>query len=111
MEGLLPSVPALLVLVALADRPMHAYEVGKWVRERSGSVLALPEGTLYPLLHQLAREGCLASWEDDSPSGRKVTRYALRQAGWTRLDALAAAWEERAGAVGRLVADREKPRP
>ncbi len=60
MDALLPSLPALLVLAALAEGPAHGYQIAARVSERSGDVLALKEGTLYPRLYQLEREGTRA---------------------------------------------------
>ncbi|MEV0135148.1 helix-turn-helix transcriptional regulator [Dactylosporangium sp. NPDC050688] len=71
----------LLLLAVLADAgPVHGYALIAALRERSGGVFDLPEGTVYPALHRLERDGLVAShWEQAVPRRRRV--YALTAAG------------------------------
>lgn len=102
MESLLPSLPALLVLSVLADGPAHGYEIASRVRERSGDVLGLKEGTLYPRLYQLEREGEIqGEWRADS--GRRVRVYELTDQGRHRLDRELSEWRRRVDAAERVL--------
>jgi PadR family transcriptional regulator len=55
----------LLLLAATTEKPAHGYALVESVRERSDGVFDLAEGTIYPALYRLERQGLVASrWED-----------------------------------------------
>ena len=69
----------LLLLAVLIDRPLHGYAILETLRRRSGGEFDLPEGTIYPALHRLEREGWLDSaWSDESGRRRRVYQLTLR---------------------------------
>ena len=70
----------VLLLSVLYSGPAHGYAVIAALRERSDQAVDLPEGTVYPALHRLEREGLVASrW--DVGSGRRRRYYELTAAG------------------------------
>ena len=69
-----------MLLAALESAPSHGYAVIEALRERSAGQFDLPEGTVYPALHRLERDGLVES-EWDSSSGRKRRVYRLTQDG------------------------------
>ena len=70
----------LLLLAVLRGGPLHGYAVIAGLRERSGGSFDLPEGTIYPALHKLEREGLvLSSWAD--AAGRRRRIYELTPSG------------------------------
>lgn len=92
----------LLVLSVLASRPLHGYGIVCELRRRSGAELELAEGTLYPALHRLERDGLLASsWSDDAPRRRRV--YRLTERGDRALEGRRRQWRRFAAAVERVV--------
>ncbi len=92
----------LLLLSVLADRPAHGYLAISSLRERSGGVFDLPEGTVYPALHRLERQGLLASdWED--VAGRRRRVYRITAAGRDALAAEREQWQSFARGVSTLV--------
>ena len=88
----------LLVLSNLAGGPRYGYQVLAALRERSGGRIDLKAGTLYPLLHKLARDKCLRTWWDDS-TGRDRKWYALTERGRKRLESQAREWLDYAACV------------
>jgi len=65
----------LLLLSVLEHEPLHGYGVLQRLRERSGGVFDLPEGTVYPSLHRLERDGLLRSeWREVDGRRRRVYR-------------------------------------
>jgi PadR family transcriptional regulator, regulatory protein PadR len=69
-----------LVLAALEGHPAHGYGVIRRLRARSGEVFRPAEGTVYPALHRLERDGLVTSrWT--SESGRRRRVYRLTRAG------------------------------
>lgn len=80
-----------LILAVLADGPLHGYAVIEALKRRSGGVLALPEGTVYPALHRLERDGLLSSnWSTEAGRRRRV--YQLTQRGERGLSDRRASW-------------------
>ena len=92
----------LLVLSALASGPAHGYGLIERLREQSGGTLDFPEGTIYPALHRLERQGTLASgWDTTAPRRRRV--YSLTSAGRSELLRQREVWREFSRAVELVV--------
>ncbi len=63
----------LLLLAVLEKGPAHGYAVIESLRSHSGGTFDLPEGTVYPALHRLEKDGLLSShWSQDSGRRRRV---------------------------------------
>lgn len=85
---------AVMVLRLLADRPMYGYQIVKELQSRSEGYFDLEQGTLYPALHRLEKDGLVRSeWEviADGPS-RKY--YHITPAGRAELDKSARQWSD-----------------
>jgi DNA-binding PadR family transcriptional regulator len=92
----------LLLLAALCAEPAHGYGILARLREMSGGTFDLPEGTIYPALHRLQRNGLLESaWE--SGGGRRRRVYRLTGRGREALAGRRRAWEQFAGGVTRTL--------
>lgn len=92
----------MLVLAVLAAGPLHGYAVIEELRARSGDSFDLPEGTIYPVLHRLEREGLLASvWSE--AVGRPRRTYTVTRAGRKALAEQRRAWQAFSDAVGRVL--------
>ena len=82
----------LLLLAALRGRPAHGYAIVAALKDRSGGVFDLPEGTIYPALHRLERQRLIESeWSD--ASGRRRRVYRLTPKGQRALGEKAQAWD------------------
>jgi DNA-binding PadR family transcriptional regulator len=92
----------LLLLAVLAEGPAHGYAVICSLRARSGGTFDLPEGTIYPALHRLERQGLLDSrWLDEAPRRRRV--YALTPKGEQALSRRREEWRQFAKAIEATV--------
>src|ERR1700674_4679941 len=92
----------LLLLAAVLARPAHGYAVIEELRRRSDGAFDLPEGTVYPALHRLERQGLLASqWSDES--GRRRRIYTLTERGKTALNQQRHDWSVFSKAVRAVV--------
>ena len=69
-----------LVLSVLEGGPAHGYAIIESLRDRSGGVFDLPEGTIYPALHRLERAGAIVS-RDEVVGGRRRRVYRLSARG------------------------------
>ncbi len=70
----------LLLLAAVEDEPLHGYGIVEALRDRSGGAFDLAEGTVYPALYRLERQGLLQSaWS--ARTGRRRRLYRLTSSG------------------------------
>ncbi|MFC5150892.1 PadR family transcriptional regulator [Streptomyces amakusaensis] len=91
-----------LLLAVLEPGPLHGYAIISAVQRRSGGVLELKTGTIYPALQRLERLGLLDSgWE--STGERRRRRYELTEAGRGALTAERSAWSEFTAAIGSVL--------
>ncbi len=85
---------AVMTLRLLAEKPMYGYQIVKELQTRSEGYFDLEQGTLYPALHRLEKDGLVSSqWEvvEDGPS-RKY--YTITEAGRTELEKSARQWAD-----------------
>lgn len=69
----------MLLLAVVESQPAHGYAIVDELRRRSDDELDLPEGTVYPALHRLERQGLLASqWQTSGGRRRRVYRLTRR---------------------------------
>jgi len=113
MEGeMLKGHLDMIVLAALTNGPAHGYAIIQEIQRRSAGAFELPEGTVYPVLHRLEKNGLLSSRWTIAESGRKRRTYTLTRQGrqafanhravWQRfVDAISGLFGEASGATVR----------
>jgi len=96
----------LLLLATVGDTgPAHGYAIIASLRQRSLGVFDMPEGTIYPALHRLEREGLIASqW--DAAAARRRRVYRLTPAGAGALAAKREDWRSFARGVHAVLRNR-----
>ena len=62
----------LLILTALADGPLHGYDVVEWIRTATNGALEIDDGALYTSLHRMEKRGWLDHEWRVSPKGRRA---------------------------------------
>ena len=97
-----PGGMDLLILHLLAERDMYGYEMVTELASRSNEVFQLKEGTLYPLLHRLEKDGSVSAYEEKK-EGRVRRYYRLTRKGGEKLRERTEAWEKYAGAVNAVL--------
>ena len=80
-----------LVMAVVEQGPLHGYAIIEELRRRSQGEFDLPEGTVYPALHRLERQGYLTSRWDES-QGRRRRVYSLTRSGRKALAASRSEW-------------------
>ena len=96
---------ALMVLKTLdVLGPLHGYGIARRIEQISGDLLAVNQGTLYPVLLKLEQEGSIASDWGVSENNRKARFYRLTRAGHKQLQAEARSWEQTAAIIERFFA-------
>ena len=86
--------------------PLHGYGIARRIEQISGDLLAVNQGTLYPLLLKLEQEGAVVSAWGASENNRKARFYRLTSVGRRQLRAETRSWEQTAALIDRFVAVR-----
>jgi PadR family transcriptional regulator, regulatory protein PadR len=97
----------LLLLKILALEPLHAWAVSQRLKQVSGDVLQVSDGSLYPALHKLEQEGWITAKWKVTGNGRRARFYSLTRPGRRALEREAANWERLSGAISQVVRLRE----
>ena len=94
---------ALMVLKTLdALGPQHGYGIARRIEQISGDVLAVNQGTLYPLLLKLENEGSIASQWGASENNRRARFYRLTVTGRKQLQTETRDWNRTAAIIARF---------
>ena len=97
----------LLLLKIVALEPLHGWAIAQRLKQVSGDVLQVSEGSLYPALHKLEQEGWLTAQWQIAETGRRAKFYTLSRTGRRALDREAANWERLSAAITRVVQLKE----
>lgn len=97
----------LLLLKMLALEPLHGWAISQRLKQVSGDVLQVSDGSLYPALHKLEQEGWIRAKWRTSELGRRAKYYSLTTLGRRQLVAETANWERLSGAIALVVARQE----
>jgi len=89
---LLKGVAPVVVLEILSRGRMYGYELSEAVEQRSGNVLSLGRGTLYPLLYNLEAKGLVAAEWEENESKRRRRYYSITGKGRDELARQKAQW-------------------
>ncbi len=96
---------ALMVLKTLdLLGPLHGYGIARRIEQISGDLLAVNQGTLYPLLLKLEQAGAIASDWGASENNRRARFYRLTRVGRKQLQAETRDWEQTAAIIARFFA-------
>lgn len=94
----------LLVLKILSRRPsLHGYALMTAIRDSSGDVLRVEEGSLYPALHRMEEAGWIRAEWRTKDSGRRARVYELTTTGRKQLTVEAERWQAVTSAVNRVL--------
>ncbi|HEY9479229.1 MAG TPA: PadR family transcriptional regulator [Gemmatimonadaceae bacterium] len=101
--GLMRGTLDLLILKAVSWGPRHGYAIAEWIEQVSGAVLLVGEGTLYPALHRLERQGLVEAEWGFSENNRQAKYYQLSSDGRRRLRAGTSSWYDFVEAASRAL--------
>lgn len=107
MGGSLSGTIDLMLLAILRAGPGHGYAIIAELRERSGGEFDVAEGTVYPVLHQLERDGLLES-ATTSAQGRRRRVYRITAEGVKASESRVSAWRIYTAAVESVIAGRRR---
>ena len=93
----------LLILKILALEPLHGWAIGLRLKQISGDILQVSDGSLYPALHKLEQEGWITAEWKPSENNRRAKFYSLTRLGRKQLEKEATNWARLSEAITRVV--------
>jgi PadR family transcriptional regulator len=100
---LLQGTLDMLVLKALQLEPMHGWGITERIEQWSEQVLQLGQGTLYPALYRLERQGLIRSEWKITDNSRRARYYSLTREGRRQLSAELAQWRRTSRAINLVL--------
>lgn len=82
--------------------PLHGWGIARRIEQISQDLLAVNQGTLYPVLLRLEQEGAVASEWGPSENNRRARYYRLTRAGKKLLESEKQGWEQTAAIIARF---------
>jgi PadR family transcriptional regulator PadR len=93
----------LLILKILALEPLNGWAISQRLKQVSGDVLQVSDGSLYPALHKLEQEGWITAEWKPSENNRRAKFYSLTRPGRRQLERETASWNRLSAAVSLVV--------
>lgn len=103
-RDLFPGALEMMILQSLRLKPMHGYALVKHIKRVSEDLLQVEEGSLYPALQRMLKEGWLESEMGVSAKGRPTRIYRLTDAGQRRLEQEVSSFEKMFAGINRVLA-------
>jgi PadR family transcriptional regulator PadR len=103
-RDLFPGALEMMILQSLRLRPMHGYALVKHIKQVSDEMLQVEEGSLYPALQRMLKEGWLDSEAGVSSKGRPTRIYRLTDAGLRHLEEEVVSFEKMFAGITRVLA-------
>jgi len=99
---LLQGTLDLLILKALSLGPLHGYGVIQRIRQLSGEMLNVEQGSLYPALYRIEQRGWVSSKWGVNETGRRAKFYTLTRVGRKQLTVEEESWDLLALAIAKV---------
>ncbi|HEY6127022.1 MAG TPA: PadR family transcriptional regulator [Candidatus Acidoferrum sp.] len=105
---LLQGTLDLMILQTLQWGPQHGYGISVAIRNRSGEILQVDTGSLYPALHRLEKQKWVASEWKISENRQRAKYYRLTAAGKRQLAHERSRWQRLTGAIAGVLNAAQK---
>jgi PadR family transcriptional regulator PadR len=93
----------LLIMKTIALEPLHGWAIAQRIRQLSDDILQLQQGSLYPALQRLERQGWITADWGASENNRRARFYRLTKAGKKNLESEEAAWQRLSSGIGLVL--------
>jgi PadR family transcriptional regulator, regulatory protein PadR len=97
----------LLLLKIVALEPMHGFAIAQRLRQMSGHILQVSDGSLYPALHKLEQGGWIQAEWKTSELGRRAKYYSLTRLGRRQLERKTVHWVRLSNAITSVLRLKE----
>lgn len=103
-RDLFPGALEMMILRTLKAQPLHGYALVQHIKRASNDLLQIEEGSLYPALQRLLKEGCVKAEWGISSTNRRVRIYKLTPAGARHLEREVSSFEQMLQGIARVLA-------
>jgi PadR family transcriptional regulator PadR len=93
----------MLLLKIVALEPMNGFSISQRLRQISGEVLQVSDGSLYPALHKLEQEGWIRAEWKMTENHRRAKFYSLTRAGRAALEKETESWDRLSASIARVM--------
>jgi len=97
----------MMVLRTLKRQPLHGYALAQHIKRTSNDLLHIEEGSLYPALQRLLKEGLVKAEWGVSSTNRRVRTYRITPAGTRHLEREVSSFERMLEGITRVLAPGE----
>ena len=94
----------MMILQSLRLKPMHGYALAKHIKQLSHDLLQIEEGSLYPALQRMLKQGWVKSKLGISEKNRPIRIYSLTNAGLKHLEKEVSSFEKMFAGITRVLA-------
>ncbi len=106
-RDLFPGALEMMVLQTLRREPLHGYALAQRIKQTSGDLLEIEEGSLYPALQRMLKAGWLAAEWGLSAMNRKVRIYKITPAGRKQLERQVSSFDRMLEGIARVMRPAE----
>jgi len=103
-RDLFPGALEIMILQSLRLKPMHGYALAKHIKQVSDDMLQVEDGSLYPALQRMLKEGWLEAEAGTSAKGRPTRIYRVTDAGVRHLEEEVVSFERMFAGFTRVLA-------
>lgn len=103
-KELMKGSTTILLLKLLETKDMYGYQITQELKKRSHNMIEMKEGTLYPTLHALEKEGAVEAYWMDSAEGRRRKYYKITDSGREMLSDKKKEWKLFAETISSVLA-------
>jgi PadR family transcriptional regulator, regulatory protein PadR len=106
-RDLFPGALEMMVLRTLKRQPMHGYALSQHIKSASSELLIVEEGSLYPALQRMLKEGWVKAEWGVSATNRRVRIYSITPAGAKHLEREVSSFERMLEGIRRVLSPAE----
>ena len=106
-RDLFPGALEMMILRTLVRQPLHGYALTQEIKRASTELLQIEEGSLYPALQRMLKDGWVKAKWGVSPTNRRVRIYTITPAGTMHLDREVSSFEQMLEGIRRVLAPTE----
>lgn len=102
-KSLMSGHTLLIVLSILENEDMYGYQIVKELEKKSENMFSLKEGTLYPILHLLEKNGHVISYMSNGDKGKKRKYYKITDEGIVQLKLKKEEWARFSRSLNKVI--------
>jgi len=106
-RDLFPGALEMMILQTLRREPMHGYALAQVIKQTSGDLLQIEEGSLYPALQRMLKAGWVSAEWELSARNRRIRVYKITRVGRKQLEREVSSFERMLKGIARVMRPAE----